>query len=300
MGEFLFSHLMTEKKVQKMPDTTGLVPYPNRMRKDMPYPKLYRQAPPPTDAEDNVEREEDCPSCKFLWFEPESVPDNFACVLYGQRRSGKTSWLMYFLWSQQAKFDRVVCYSSTNFKGEFQKYMNPNLCFPTYDEASLHAILEAQAATPEDKREKVLIILDDVLDQENQFRKRGNNALVRVYTMGRHYNISCIMCTQYAKSIPTSWRRNVDFAIIFYTFSSDMADIYYKEYGALLSRSQFYSILQQTTKEHMALCVRPCTKSRVIQDYYQITLAPHPKDLPKFYIGLPPKKEEEDDEAGST
>ena len=86
----------------------------------------------------------------------------------------------------------------------------------------------------------------------------------------------------------------MDFAIIFYTFSSDMADIYYKEYGALLSRSQFYSILQQTTKEHMALVVRPCTKSRIIQDYYQITLAPHPKDLPKFYIGLPPKEQEEE------
>ena len=46
-----------------------------------------------------------------------------------------------------------------------------------------------------------------------------------------------------------------------------MQDIYYKEYGALLSRSQFLSILNQCTTEHQALVVRPCTKSRNMQEY---------------------------------
>ena len=209
-----------------------------------------------------------CKLCtRLLYFEPESMPKHFAAVIYGQRRTGKTTWLKWLLWSMQHDYDRVVCYSSTNFKGDFQQVMNPNLCFPNYDEASLQAILDNQAATPASERENILVILDDVLDSESQFRKRGKNALVTCYSMGRHYNISVIMCTQYAKSIPTSWRRNVDFAVIFYTFSSDMADIYYKEYGALLSRSQFLSILNQCTTEHQALVVRPCTKSRNMQEY---------------------------------
>lgn len=269
-------------------DTHGKMPPQHSTKKSEPY------VPPRTTSD--LKKGEKCPECEFLWFEPESVPSNFACILYGQRRSGKTTWLKYFLWAHQSSFDRVVCFSSTQFKGEFAQFMNPNLCFPAYDEAALMAILDAQAATPEKERERVLVILDDVLDQEQKFRKRGDNALVKVYTMGRHYGISCIMCTQYAKAIPTSWRRNVDFALIFYTFSSDMADIYYKEYGALLSRSQFFSILAQTTKDHTGLVVRPCTKSRVIQDYYQITQAPHPKDIPKFYIGKPPVKSHDDSE----
>ena len=234
------------------------------------------------------------PCTRLLYFEPESMPKHFAAVIYGQRRTGKTTWLKWLLWSMQHDYDRVVCYSSTMFKGEFQQFMNPNLCFPHYDEASLQAILDNQAATPASVRENILVILDDVLDSESQFRKRGKNALVTCYSMGRHYNISVIMCTQYAKSIPTSWRRNVDFAVIFYTFSADMADIYYKEYGALLSRSQFMSILQQCTTEHQALVVRPCTKSRHMQDFYQLTAAP--EDTPKFYIGKPPKEEEGDEE----
>lgn len=230
---------------------------------------------------------------KLLWFEPESVPDNFAAVIYGQRRSGKTTWLLWFLWCKSNNFDRVVCYSSTNFKGEFQKYMNPNLCFDRYDEASLQAVLDQQAKVPPEQREKILVILDDVLDSESQFRRRGNNPLVTCYSMGRHYNISVIMCTQYAKSIPTSWRRNVDFACIFYTFSQDMAEIYYREYGALLSRSQFYSILEQVTQGHQCLIVRPCTKSRNMCDYYQMSLAD--PEVKPFYIGKPPKKDETED-----
>ena len=229
------------------------------------------------------------PCTRLLYFEPESVPSNFAAVIYGQRRTGKTTWLKWLLYQYQYDYDRVICFSSTNFKGEFQKFMNPKLCFPHYDEATLQVILDQQAAAPEVEREKLLIILDDVLDSENQFRKRGKNALVTCYSMGRHYNISVIMCTQYAKSIPTSWRRNVDFAVIFYTFSADMADIYYKEYGALLSRSQFMTILSQCTTEHQALVVRPCTKSRNMQDFYQLTNAD--KDVPKFYIGKPPTEE---------
>ena len=232
------------------------------------------------------------PCSRLLYFEPESVPENFAAIIYGQRRTGKTTWLTWLLYQYQYDFDRVVCFSSTNFKGEFQQIMNPNLCFPHFDEDALQAILDNQKSVPADKREKVLVILDDVLDSENQFRKRGKNALVTCYSMGRHYNISVIMCTQYAKSIPTSWRRNVDFAVIFYTFSADMADIYYKEYGALLGWSQFMSILQQCMSGHQALIVQPCTKSHNMQDFYQLTEAD--KDIPRFYIGKQPDKDKEE------
>ena len=71
-----------------------------------------------------------------------------------------------------------------------------------------------------------------------------------------------------------------------------MQDIYYKEYGALLARSQFMSILSQCTNDHQALVVQPCTKSRNMQDFYQLTTAK--TDIPKFYIGKPPAEEAKD------
>ena len=82
--------------------------------------------------------------------------------------------------------------------------------------------------------------------------------------------------------------------MIFYTFSADMAEIYYKEYGALLSRSQFMSILSQATHDHTALVVRPCTKSREMIDYYQLSQAIPPEKCPKFTIGRMPEDEKEE------
>ena len=56
------------------------------------------------------------PCSRLLWFEPESVPKNFAAVIYGQRRTGKTTWLRWLLHQYQHDYDRVCCFSSTNFK----------------------------------------------------------------------------------------------------------------------------------------------------------------------------------------
>ena len=57
----------------------------------------------------------------------------------------------------------------------------------------------------------------------------------------------------------------------------------------MLSRAQFMSILKQCTNEHQAMVIKPCTKSCTIQDYYQLSRAL--TNLPKFYIGKPPKED---------
>ena len=89
---------------------------------------------------------------------------------------------------------------------------------------------------------------------------------------------------------PPTWRRNVDFACIFYTFSRDMCDIYFKEYGMLLNKNQFFSIMASACVGLRALLIRPCTRSSNIRDVYQLTEAmPHRA----FHIG---RKKEKDTE----
>jgi hypothetical protein len=222
---------------------------------------------------------------ELLYFQPESVPDDFSAILYGQRRTGKTTWLTWFLYCMQGKFDHVACFSSTNFSGHYAKYMNPNLCYPQFDEGVLSQVIKIQRDTHPAVRKRVLVILDDVLDQEDVLRK--SISLKLLFTMGRHYRISVVVCTQYAKCIPTSWRRNVDFATIFYTFSRDMSDIFYKEYGMLLSRSQFFNIIASSCREFRALVIRPCTHSQDLRAVYQLSKAQKHRD---FYIGEPPRR----------
>ncbi len=226
---------------------------------------------------------------ELLHFKPESVPESFSGILYGQRRTGKTTWLTWFLYCLQGRLDHIICFSATNFTGHYAKYMNPNLCYPSYNEEVMARAIQIQKNTPPHERKKVLVILDDVLDQEDLLRR--SQALKTLFTMGRHHLISVVVCTQYAKCIPTSWRRNVDFACIFYTFSRDMSDIYYKEYGMLLSRCQFFNIMVSACKDFRALVIRPCTQSQDIREVYQLTKAqPHRP----FTIGRMPKEKERD------
>jgi len=242
-----------------------------------PYTKLKRPS----------EVVEDIRKIELLYFKPECVPDSFSAILYGQRRTGKTTWLTWFLYCMQGRIDHVVCFSSTNFTGHYAQYMNPDMCYGSFNEDVLQAVLDIQAKTPAGQRKRVLVILDDVLDQESELRK--SSALKSLFTLGRHFHISVIVTTQYAKCIPTAWRRNVDFACIFYTFSRDMCDIYYKEYGMLLNRTQFFGILSSACSGFRALLIRPCTRSCNIREVYQLTEAmPHRG----FYIGK--KKEPAD------
>ena len=219
-------------------------------------------------------------SLELFYFQPESVPNAFSGILYGQRRTGKSTWLVWFLWCMQGRFDHVVCFSATNFTGTYTRVMNPKLCYNSYDEEVLASVLRIQAANPE---KRVMVILDDVLDQENLLRK--SQALKSLFTMGRHYNISVVVCTQYPKCLPPSWRRNVDFACLFYCFSRENADLFYKEYGMMLSRNQFMDILRSTCRNHRALIIRPCTQSDNLREVYQLTKAQPHRD---FYIGEPP------------
>ena len=103
-----------------------------------PYASLKR----PADAVGDVRKLE------LLYFKPECVPDAFSAILYGQRRTGKTTWLTWFLYCMQGKIDHVVCFSSTNFTGHYSQYMNPDLCYDEYNEDVLQKVLDIQAATP--------------------------------------------------------------------------------------------------------------------------------------------------------
>ena len=218
---------------------------------------------------------------KLFYFQPESTPENFSGILYGQRRTGKTTWLVWFLWCMQGRFDHVVCFSATNFTGTYSSCMNEKLCYNGFDEEVMASVLRIQAENPQ---KRILVILDDVLDQENLLRKSAS--LKTLFTMGRHYGISVIVCTQYPKCLPPSWRRNVDFACIFYCFSRENADLFYKEYGMMLSKNQFLDIMRSSCRNYRGLIIRPCTQSDNLRDVYQLTKAqPHRA----FYIGEKPR-----------
>jgi len=217
-------------------------------------------------------------------FDPYTVPNNFSCVLYGARGSGKTSWITWFLYFRQHTFSNVYVFSSTAFTGHYQQFLPPHHVFAEYREDVLEMIIDYKKAHAD---EYVLVILDDVLDSIRDIRK--SKALYTVFTMGRHLNIAVMVASQYALALIPAFRRNVDVAVVFGSQSVDTFDQLYREYGMHLSRPEFQALCQRycSTSYFSCLIVLPTVRSHSIQDVYKFSIA-NQHDLRPFFIGKKP------------
>lgn len=211
----------------------------------------------------------------LLCFRPEELPAHFAIIVYGQRRTGKTTWLLWLMWLLRDRFDEVVVYSSTHHEGTFQKHVDPKMCFSLFKENVMQACINHQKARKlkGETMPRVLVVMDDVLDQMRDMRR--SDALLQLFTQGRHFNISIVVLSQHCKALPPAFRKNVDAAILFRTFSHDMVKSYYDDYGGVMSRQTFFALLNDATQNYQGLVVLPCCISAKLQDYMMLTCAPH-------------------------
>ena len=216
---------------------------------------------------------QDANTVELKCFRPEELPSHFSIIVYGQRRTGKTTWLLWMMWLLKDRFDEIVVYSSTHHEGTFQKFVNPKMCFSVYREGVMQACINHQKARKQkgEKMPRVLVVMDDVLDQMKDLRR--SDALLQLFTQGRHFNISIVILSQHCKALPPAFRKNVDAAVIFRTFSNDMCKSYYEDYGGCMKRHTFNSILTEATQEYQGLVVLPCSTSQKMQDYLMLTCA---------------------------
>ena len=240
-------------------------------------------------------------------FHPYLLPSNFSSIIYGQRRSGKTTWVSWFLYWFQCRFRELYVFSSTAFNGHYQELCPEHHVFPRFREDILEMIIENQktlmgiecqggtkcagdgiyskqshvknSKSFVDKR-PICIILDDVLDSIKDLRR--SVALNTVFSMGRHLNMAVIVCTQYPTALPPSFRMNVDLAVIFNTHSYKVRDIVFRDYAHNLPSWKFYGALDFFTKDFQCLCVMPCTQSNDSRDIFFLSKA---EDHGPFYIG---------------
>jgi hypothetical protein len=227
-----------------------------------------------TDVENEVPKS--ASEVRLLVFRPDELPADFSMIVYGQRRSGKSNWTLWLMKTLASRFDRVVVFSATLMDGQYQRHVNEKLCFNKFCDRTLQTLIDMQKKDksdkkPEDKCERTLVVMDDVLDQTKEIRT--SPALNSIFTQGRHFNCSIVVLTQHVKAMPPSFRKNVDACVVFRTYSHDMVKGYYEDYGGMMSRNTFFSILSGATNDHKALVLMPCCNSPAIQDYMQLTKA---------------------------
>ena len=195
---------------------------------------------------------------------PTDCEPNSSVIIYGRRRSGKTTWVKWFMYWNRYKYDDVYVFSTTSFTGHYQTFVPDHHVFPVFREDIVQMIIDYQK---EDSSRTFMVILDDVLDHMADIRK--STALTALFASGRHLNIAVIVCTQYPKALPPVFRQNVDVAVIFGSGSEDLHDMFHKSYGHALTKRMFAYMMEYHTADHGALIALPCTPSKNPLDVFR-------------------------------
>ena len=133
-------------------------------------------------------------------------------IINGFMGGGKSHFIKWLVHKYRKHFDYAVVFCNTSFATDSFKYIDPKFVHSEYDEAVLISVMDLQADLVKQRVKKnALIIFDDCLD-DGQFKSAP---FKRLCTQLRHYNITCIISTQYPNVIPPRFRANAFQTAIF-------------------------------------------------------------------------------------
>lgn len=154
--------------------------------------------------------------------DPTKLPVRSSFLFLGKRNSGKTTAAIQILQYPQFVNQRVCVWVGTNPGFDFWSEVlgsSATVKRPDQDgEAYASALLQAQSQIVKSPNytgraeEGLVMIFDDITSDKHFCRKTG--LLTKLFTQGRHYGVTVVVCCQYMKQLPPVIRDNVDFYFV--------------------------------------------------------------------------------------
>ena len=138
------------------------------------------------------------------------VPTAIACC--SKRNTGKTMMISVLIQElvKQGKADLVMVMSQTVGVNDDYWFINPRLRQP-FNEATIKKLMDRQSKVKKSEREQCLLVLDDVLSSKDAENSRF---IKRLYTLGRHYDISVILISQTSNvALTPAIKQNSDYIL---------------------------------------------------------------------------------------
>ena len=139
----------------------------------------------------------------------------FSMTIVSRRNCGKTHLMEYLTdnFLQNKLFDYVILFSETaHLSGDFSDILDKKCILSDFNEESIDKICKFQEKQKKLKKEKqALIIIDDSIScVGHSFQKLVN----KLFSKGRHWNISIVLINQYIKNVvSTVVRSNIDYLL---------------------------------------------------------------------------------------
>jgi hypothetical protein len=215
----------------------------------------------------------------------------FAIYLLGVVKAGKSTFMRSLLDIYAEAFDKIFFISPT-----FALDPEAIDLLDSYDgiEAfSSLSILDGvmkkltkinKGKSPQEKV-KVLVIMDDVINELIKFCKKENNFINRMATNRRHIGISFMLLSQYFKRCPPLLRNNFSSFVLFRQENQAERRKIVEELSGYLGKEKFEELFDEATREpYSALTINFDAPSKEYQytKNFNTILISNPDELDKF------------------
>jgi len=118
----------------------------------------------------------------------------FSMALASKRNTGKTLLVSVLIKAllQEKAVDMVLVMSQTQHVNDDYSFL-PKRLRQAFSEELIKKLMDTQGKVKKAKRDQILLVLDDVLSDKEAEKSRF---IKRLYTLGRHYDISIILISQ--------------------------------------------------------------------------------------------------------
>ena len=183
--------------------------------------------------------------------------DNFSLInktiiLIGKRHSGKSRLLKYLVKYERKKFKKIFVVCPTEKINRFYSDIvsNENI-FNDYNEEWTEQLIEkmgnVNANKPDKERKNILLILDDCIAFMNMHQ---SPTIKKLFSMGRHLNISVIITTQHLYSISPLMRSNADWLFVG-QMNKQSTDLLSQEFlSGDITKEEFIKMINRGTKDY--------------------------------------------------
>jgi hypothetical protein len=195
---------------------------------------------------------------------------NKTICLCAKRCSGKSYLIRYFVEQYRDKYSKIFVICPTEQINHFYKEItDEKYIFDTWDEGWVEDLINSLTkykSENQGKTRQVLLILDDLISDVRFSESKG---LKKLFTRGRHINISVIISQQSVRGIPLVCRTNCDYFICGQLNQSSIEILADEMRAGNLTKKEFIDLYHDSTKDYNFLIINnTSTKNGDLEEIY--------------------------------
>lgn len=139
----------------------------------------------------------------------------FFMIICGRSGSGKSHYLKYLMRELNIHnpFDYGIVMSNTSWEGFFSEFIPSKYIYENFNEDTIKSLIKLQKDNlTKGINKRAFLILDDCI-AENEMK---SPIMKKLSVMGRHFNLTTILTTQYVHLIPPVLRANSHYNVFFH------------------------------------------------------------------------------------